>query len=132
MPTLEQFRALYLGKVDAFNRRDWDSVVDELPAHFEWHFLEDTIDRQPAGPSELAAAFDDLLAQFPDWQVEPLEIVEPVPGSFVIRMVARGAGAASGAPIQLNFAQVWEFEGDDAVRCREFSDFSEALTKARQ
>ena len=132
MPTLEQFRALYLDKLDAFNRRDWEAVLDGLPPQFEWHFLEDTIDRHPVGPSELAAAFDDLLAQFPDWQVEPLEIVEPVPGSFVARLVAWGAGAASGAPIRLDFAQVWDFEGDQAVRCREFSDFTEALTKARQ
>jgi hypothetical protein len=129
---LEQFRALFLDKVDAFNRRDWESLLDGLPPRFEWHFLEDTIDRHPSGPSELTAAFDDLLAQFPDWRVEPLEIVEPAPGTFVIRMIARGAGAASGAPIQLDFAQVWDFDGDEAVRCREFSSFSEALAKARQ
>ena len=88
MPTLDEFRALYLESVDAFNRRDWESIVNGLSERFQWHFLA--------------------------------------------RLVARGAGAASGAPIQLDFAQVWEFDGEEAVRCRAFPDFSEALVKARQ
>ena len=132
MPTLEQFRALYLEKVDAFNRRDWQAIVDGLPAEFEWHFLEDTIDREPTRPDALPEAFEDLLSQFPDWQAEPIEIVEPAPGTFVVRLVSSGAGAASGAPIELNFAQVWAFEGDRAVRCHEYRSFSEALANARQ
>ena len=132
MPTLEQFRAVFLGKIDAFNRRDWEAVVEDLRPDFEWHFLEGTLDRRPTGPDELPAAFDDLLANFPDWHVEAVEIVEPAPGTFVVRMVAQGAGATSGAPIQLDLAQVWEFEGNQAVRCREFSNVSDALTKARE
>ena len=131
MPTLDEFRALLLERIAAFNRRDWTAVVDGFPERFEWHFLPDVIDRPgPASPSELLETLDDLTTQFPDWHAEPVEIVEPAPGVFVVRMVGRGAGAASGAPIQLDFAQVWEFEGDEAVRCRELSDFSEALTRA--
>jgi hypothetical protein len=130
LPTLDEFRAVFLKQVDAFNRRDWDAIVDGLPERFEWHFLEDLIDRRPAGPKELPAAFDDLLSQFPDWRVDPVEIVETAPGTFVVRMLGQGAGAASGARIQLDLGQVWEFEGDQAVRCREFPGFSEALAGA--
>jgi hypothetical protein len=54
----------------------------------------------------------------PDLNAEPLEIVEPVPGSFVVRLLVQGAGAASGASIQLDLTQLWEFDGDQPVRVR--------------
>ena len=132
MPTLEEFRELCTAKLDAFNRRDWQAIVYDFPPHFEWHFLEGVIDRLPTRTAGLPAVFDDLVSQFPDWHVEPFEMVEPVTNTFVVRLVARGSGAASGAPIKLDFAQVWDFDGDLAVLCREFASFSEALAKARQ
>ena len=133
MPTLEEFRALFLEKIDAFNRRDWDGVLEGLPEDFEWHFPEGVIDRaEPARPAQLKQAVADLVAQFPDLEAEPLEIVEPAPDSFVVRLRARGAGSSSGASIHLELAQVWDFDGDMPVRVREFASFSEALAKARQ
>ena len=130
MPTLDEFRAAFLPNVDAFNRRDWDAITGGLPERFEWHFIEEGIDRAPTPRGEVKAAFADLLAQFPDWRVEPLEIVEAAPGAFVARMIGRGTGAASRAPIQLDFTQVWKFEGDEVVTCREFSSFADALAQA--
>ena len=131
--TLDDFRAFFLAKVDGFNRRDWAAVLDDLPEGFEWHFPAGVVDRSgPAKPSELRAALDDLVSPLPDLNAEPLEIVEPVPGSFVVRLLVQGAGAASGASIQLDLTQLWEFDGDQPVRVREFTDMSEALAKARQ
>ena len=131
--TLDGFRAFFLEKVDGFNRRDWAAVLDDLPERFEWHFPAGVVDRSgPAKPSELRAALDDLVSPLPDLKAEPLEIVEPVPGSFVVRLLVQGAGAASGASIQLDLTQLWEFDGDQPVRVREFTDMSEALAKARQ
>ena len=133
MPTLEEFRAFFLEKADAFNRRDLDAVLDGLPEEFEWHFPEGVVDRPgPARPSELRHALDDLVAPLPDLTAEPFEIVEPVPDSFVVRIHVHGAGAASGASVQLELVQLWEFEGDQPVSVREFTNVSEALAKARQ
>ena len=57
MPTLDEFRAFFLEKVDAFNRRDWDAVLEDLPEDFEWHFPAEVVDRSgPAKPSELKPA----------------------------------------------------------------------------
>jgi ketosteroid isomerase-like protein len=133
LPSLDEFRAWYQRTVDAFNRRDWEDIVDALPESFEWHFPREVVDRPgPARPSGLREALADLVSQFPDLHAEPTEIIEGVPGSFVVRLVVRGSGAASGAAIHLDFAQLWQFEGEDPARVREFMDVSEALAKARQ
>ena len=133
MPTLDEFRAFFLEKVDAFNRREWEAVLDGLPERFEWHFPAEVVDRSaPAHPGDLKAALDDLLSPLPDLKVEPLEIVEPAPDSFVVRLLAHGAGAASGASIRLDFAQLWQFEGDLPLRVREYTSFTEAVGEARQ
>ena len=132
MPTLDEFRAFLLERVDAFNGRDLEAAVDGLPEDLEWHFPSEVVDRPgPARPSELRAAMTDLVSQFPDLRAEPLEIVEPAPNAFVVRLLAHGAGAASGASIRYELAQLWEFEGERPVRVREFSDLSEALASAR-
>jgi hypothetical protein len=132
LPTLDEFRALFLDKVDAFNRRDWDGVLEGLPEDFEWHFPAGVIDRaEPARPAQLRHAVTDLVSQFRELEAEPLEIVEPAPSSFVCRLRVRGAGSASGASILLELAQVWDFEGEVPVRVREFVSFSDALAAAR-
>ena len=131
--TLDGFRAFFLPKVDAFSRRDWPAMLGDLPESFEWHFPSQVVDRpEPVRPSELQNSVADLVSQFPDLQVEPLEIVEPAPDSFVVRLRARGAGAASGAAIEIEIAQLWEFEGELPLRVREFTSISEAMAKARQ
>ena len=133
MPTLEEFRVFFLAKLDAFNRRDWEGVLDDLPERLEWHFPAGVVDRSgPAKPSELKLALDDLVSPFPDLQAEPIEIVEPAPNVFVVRLLMQGAGAASGAAIRLEAAQLWEFEDNVPARVREFTRFSEALDQARQ
>ena len=133
MPALEEFSDWYRGKVDAFNRRDWDGLVAGLPEAFEWHFPGEVVDRPgPARPSQLRDAVGDLVAQFPDLHAEPREIIEGAPGVFVVRLLVQGAGAASGASIRVEFAQLWEFDGEEPARVREFMDVSDALAKARQ
>ncbi len=132
MPTLDEFRALFLDKIDAFNRREWDRVLEGLPEDFEWHFPAGVIDRaEPARPAQLKHAVTDLVSQFPDLEAEPLEIVEPAPGSFVVRLRVRGSGSASGASIRLELAQVWDFDRDVPRRVREFTSLSDALAAAR-
>jgi hypothetical protein len=133
VPALEEFRVWFLEKVDAFNRRDWAAVLDDLPESLEWHFPAEVVDRSgPAKPSELRAALDDLVSPLPDLKAEPIEIVEPAPDTFVVRLVVHGAGASSGAAIRLELSQLWEFENDVPVRVREFTSFSDALSQARQ
>jgi ketosteroid isomerase-like protein len=133
VPTLDEFRAFYLQKVDAFNRRDWDALIADLPEPLEWHFPREVVDRPvPARPHELRDAMTDLVSQFPDMHVEPREIAPERSGSFVVRLRVEGSGAASGASIEFEFAQLWEFDGEAPVRVREFMDVSEALAQARQ
>jgi ketosteroid isomerase-like protein len=133
LPTLDEFRTFFLEKVDSFNRRDWAAVLDELPESFEWHFPAEVVDRSgPAKPSELRAALDDLVSPLPDLKAEPIEIVEPGPNAFVVRLLVHGAGAASGAAIRLELSQLWTFEDGVPVRVREFTSFTDAMSQARQ
>ena len=131
--TLDEFRAFFLEKADAFNRRDWEAVLDDLPERFEWHFPAEVVDRSgPAKPSELRQNLDDLVSPLPDLTAEVVEIVEPAPNVFVVRLLVQGAGAASGAAIRLELTQLWEFEDNVPARVREYTSFTEALGQARQ
>jgi hypothetical protein len=131
LPTLDEFRTFFLEKVDAFSRRDWPAMLGDLPEGFEWHFPSEVVDRpEPVRPNELKDSVADLVSQFPDLKVDVLEIVEPAPDAFVVRLLARGSGASSGAAIQLELAQRWEFEGDQPVRVREFMNLADALANA--
>jgi len=133
LPTLDEFRVWFLERADAFNRRDWAAVLDDLPDDFEWHFPAEVVDRAgPAKPSELRAALDDLVSPLPDLKAEPVEIVEPAPDTFLARILVHGAGAASGAAIRLELSQLWTFRDGVPARVREFTSFSDAMAQARQ
>jgi hypothetical protein len=131
--TLPEFRTFLLQKIDGFARRDWQAMLGDLPESFEWHFPREVVDRaDPVRPRELENSVADLVAQFPDLKVDPVEMVEPAPDTFVARLLVQGAGAASGAAIRLEIAQLWEFDGERPLRVREFMDVAEALATARQ
>jgi len=61
-----------------------------------------------------------------------IEVVdaEPVGGEFVIEVIARGRGSASGAPVEMREYFVIELAGGLTVRFREFQDRDEARAAA--
>jgi ketosteroid isomerase-like protein len=118
------YEALQRGDLDAFkvlarNRLDpdfefhhvWDGrVFKGYEGTLEWlSDASDTWEEYHQEVDEIAAYGDDVLV--------------------VVRISARGGG--SGVPVAQEFAVVWTFEGDRAVRARSFASRAEAVESAR-
>ena len=55
-----------------------------------------------------------LLAEFPDWHVEPQEFTE-AGDAILVRNLDTATGRESGVPIRQPFTQVWPFRGGRPV-----------------
>jgi ketosteroid isomerase-like protein len=124
---LDAFREAYIRNNEAFNRHDFASAFAGLPEDTEWHPVRNAPGTSPMrGREEIISAFEDLLSEFPDWQVDPQEFIA-APGAMVVRLVATASGRASGAAVRQPFTQVWELEGGGPIKVREYFDHVEAL-----
>jgi ketosteroid isomerase-like protein len=124
---LDAFREAYIRNNEAFNRHEFASAFAGLPEDMEWHPVRNAPGTPPMrGREEIIRAFDGLLSEFPDWQVDPQEFIAAA-GAMVVRLVATGTGLASGATVRQPFTQVWELQGGSFIRVREYFDHAEAL-----
>jgi ketosteroid isomerase-like protein len=82
------------------------------------------------GPNEGAAGirrfFQDIEDASPDFQLE-LERLELVGDRALALVRTHGSGRVSGVPLDLETANVYEFEGDRIKRIRIFSERTEAF-----
>lgn len=126
-PPLDAFRQAYMLANEAFNRHDFEAAFFGSHPDLEWHTVADVPGpRVMRGREAVIAAFRALLAEFPDWRVEPRDFSE-VGDAILVRNVATATGAESGVPIRQAFTQVWSFEAGRSVLVREFLDHREAL-----
>ncbi len=129
-PPLDAFRQAYMLANEAFNRHDFEAAFFGFHPDLEWH----TVAEVP-GPKVLRGreavidTFRGLLAEFPDWRVEPQDF-EEAGDAILVRNVANATGANSGVPIRQAFTQVWSFEAGRPILVREFRDHHEALRAA--
>ena len=78
------------------------------------------------GREGLAELFATLRGSWAEWRVQPERFLDA--GDRVVVFVRmRARGAASGAEIEFERAQVWSFRGDRATSMRIYVDRSEAL-----
>ncbi len=76
-PILETFRRAYLVSNEAFNRHDFEVAFSGLDADIEWHTVSDVPGpRILRGRRAVIEGFRELIAEFPDWRVEPQEFIE--------------------------------------------------------
>ena len=131
-PTLEAFRHAYLIANEAFNRHDFEAAFFGLDPELEWHTVADVPGpRIMRGRRSVIEAFRGLLAEFPDWHVEPQEFTE-AGAAILVRNLGTATGRDSGVPVRQPFTQVWTFRGDRPVLVREYLDHREALEAARR
>ncbi len=119
--------------VDAFDRQDFEAMLEELDAAVEWYDAvpmllggEATVYRGHEGVRNLWLDLDDA---FEERGVEFPEIRNL--GDRVLatgRLHARGKG--SGAEVESPYAIVCDFENGKAIRIRTFLDADEALEAA--
>jgi len=124
---LEDFRRAYLASNEAFNRHEFETALAGLHPDVEWETFPGTpgVERL-VGRDAVIQGFHDLVAQFPDWRVEPQEFTE-TGDAILVRNVGVATGRASGTPVRQPFTQVWEFRDGLPIRVREFPDHEAAL-----
>jgi hypothetical protein len=67
---------------------------------------------------------------FRAWRSEPVHFLQAGEGVFVVLLSGHGIGSASGAPVHLDLAEVWELWGGVPVRVRESPTWEEASRAA--
>jgi len=129
-PPLEAFREAYLVANEAFNRHDFEGAFFGLHSDLEWHTVADVPGPKVMhGRQGVIAGFQGLLAEFPDWRVEPQEFLE-AEDAILVRNIGTATGKKSGVPIRQTFTQVWRFRDGRPVRVEEYLDHREALEAA--
>jgi uncharacterized protein len=116
---------------EAFNRRDFDGLLDLLDPEIEWHQFTQFPDRAVYhGREELRDRFlrGQLVEQFGDFRIEIEEVVDA--GDHVVmigQIVAHGS--ASGVPIQLRVVNILEFRDGKLIRSYDAAGPSQRVTQ---
>jgi ketosteroid isomerase-like protein len=106
-----------------------DDALRGLQPDFEWvvpGHPEGDLRRGPEGVTEF---FLEWIEPFEDLQVD-WEIQEVAPGRALALVEMRGRGSESGAPVEMQFAQLWTFAGRSAKRMVVYFDVDEARRDA--
>jgi len=129
--TLEQFRAAFLSGNEAFNRGDFAAAFAVLSPNCEWHSVAYATERVLIGPEAVCRFFrEEIFGMFRAWRSEPLHFLQARDGVFVVLLAGHGIGSSSGAPVDLDLAEVWELRGAVPIRVQEFPHWEQALRAA--
>jgi ketosteroid isomerase-like protein len=114
------YEALHRGDTEAFEAMSRERLDPEFTFHSHW------AGRVFEGMAGTREWMSDIRETWDDYDQELEEIVDLGDDVLVVgRASARGAG--SGVPVMQEFAVVWTFEGERAVRARSFGSRAEAL-----
>ncbi len=123
---IEQLELLY---TRAWRDHDLEGALGDLPQDFEWLVPGFPGDEAPRGPEATLEFFRDWIEQWEDLRVD-WEFEQARPDAVLTFVDMRGRGRASGAPVELHFAQVWSFREDVPVRMVYYADDEEARRAA--
>ena len=117
---------------DAFNRDGVDGMVKEFWA--ENIVMDSTTADLPGasvyrGLDEVREFFASLFAVWEYWTLEPTKIFDAGDRVLVFAVV-RGRGAASGAPAEMDWAQLLTLHDEKVVRIENYTDREKALEAA--
>lgn len=130
-PTLEQFQAAFLTGNEAFNRGDFVAAFATLAPNCEWHSVAYATERVLVGPEAVCRFFqEEIFGMFREWRSQPMHFLQAREGAFVVLLSGHGIGSSSGAPVDLDLAEVWELRGGVPVRVQEFPHWEQALSAA--
>ena len=116
---------------DAFNRRDLDAFLALIDpeAEFTTRYMEMEGDPYYRGHDGVREWWRTLLAIFPDFSVEVLE-VRDLGDSGIAALRVRGHGVDSGVPFEETMWAAGEWRDGKVTRWRHFGSESEALEAA--
>jgi ketosteroid isomerase-like protein len=105
---------------DAFNRGDFDAASEHFEPDIVWRDPSEVPDAgEHHGPEEVRALWRSFAEQWTDMRMDPLEFVEDGERTLV-RVKFSGRGRESGAPMELQFFQVWTIRDLRACRVDSF------------
>ncbi|MEX2196375.1 MAG: nuclear transport factor 2 family protein [Thermoleophilaceae bacterium] len=112
---------------DAFNRGDFDAVMENLDPAIEVQERADAPDpRHASGREQVIAAFRSLHEEFEDYRFEEREF--RVEGDHVIAVMRQsGRGRISGVPVEGDIVHAWRTDGRRLTGLQAFSTLDEAL-----
>jgi ketosteroid isomerase-like protein len=118
------------GFIEAYNRRDFDSAVENFASDVEWVLPEGQQSDSCVGPGAIIRFWEGLDETFDELQLLPQEYVDA--GDHVAtRLRHEGRGKRSGLEINEElYHQVITFRDGTIVRMEYFADWSEALDAA--
>jgi uncharacterized protein len=114
----------------AFNRHDWDAVLEAVDPDIEWHQITQFPDRNVyRGRADMRDRFwnQQLVEQFGDFRIEVEEFVDA--GDHVVmlgQIVAHGS--ASGVPISVRVVNVLEMRDGKVIRAYDVAGPSVSAT----
>jgi ketosteroid isomerase-like protein len=127
--TLEQFRAAFLAGNEAFNRGDFGAAFAVLAPDCEWHSVAYATERVLVGRDAICRFFEEeIFGMFRAWRSEPMHFLQAREDVFVVLLAGHGVGSSSGAPVDLDLAEIWELRGGVPVRVQEFPHWEQALS----
>lgn len=118
MPTAER-EILDFG-FDAFNRGDFDAAVTYFDPDIVWLDPSEVPDAGVHhGPEQVKALWRSFAEQWTDMRMDPLEFAESGDRTLV-RVHFSGKGRESGAPMEIEFFQLWTIRDACALRVDSF------------
>jgi ketosteroid isomerase-like protein len=121
-PEVDMLQASY----DLIWRHHRLDPLQALAPDFEWivpGYVEGEVKR---GPEEVTAFFEEWIGAFDSMDVD-YEFRQAPDGRVVALVSMSGVGRESSAPVRMDMAQVWTFEGATARRMVLYDDPTEAL-----
>jgi ketosteroid isomerase-like protein len=106
-----------------------DDALQALPPDFEWVVPDHPEGAVRHGPEAVIEFFRDWIEPFDDHRVD-WQIEEVAPGRALAQVKVAGRGHGSGAPVEMQFAQLWTFSGRTAKRMVLYYDVDEARRDA--
>jgi ketosteroid isomerase-like protein len=107
--------------IEAYNRRDYERALANFHPDISWEIGSDLVPdaRTYRGHAGVREFWNEWSTLFDAFHLEIEEATALGPDRALVVTRAIGRGAASGAPVESpSFFQVFDFEGDQAVRVR--------------
>ena len=115
---------------DAFNRRDFDSVIEDLDPEVELHEWPAAPGaRTYRGPEGIRKALDSWFEAW-EWMQVEIENIEEAGDRILVTAHQRAKGRGSAVEVEIDTSNVYTFRDGKVIRIQLFTDRDPALEAA--